>query len=118
MITAICLAQQKNVTISGLVTDKLSQEPLGYVNVVLFAEKDSAFVSGTVSAEDGRFSIPNVSPGVKKLIQKGKGEMFLNATDLFNTLIIKKKIQGTNFSYTSDYYFETQVIRAGYSFKF
>lgn len=62
-----------------------------------------------------RFS---VDIGVKKLIQKGKGELFLNATDLFNTLIIKKEIQGTDFHYTSEDYFETQVIRAGYSFKF
>ena len=62
-----------------------------------------------------RFS---VDAGVKKLIQKGKGELFFNATDLFNTLVIKKKIQGTDFSYTSEDYFETQVIRAGYSLKF
>lgn len=62
-----------------------------------------------------RFS---VDTGVKKLIQKGKGELFFNATDLFNTLVIKKKIQGTDFGYTSEDYFETQVIRAGYSLKF
>lgn len=62
-----------------------------------------------------RFS---VDIGIKKLIQKGKGELFLNATDLFNTLVIKKEIQGTDFNYTSADYYETQVIRAGYSFKF
>lgn len=60
----------------------------------------------------------SVDIGIKKLVQKGKGELFLNATDLFNTLVIKKKIQGTDFSYTSEDYFETQVIRAGYSYKF
>jgi len=63
LTSAICLAQSKNVTISGLVKDKSSQEPVGYVNVVLFAEKDSTFVSGTVSADNGRFSIPSVLPG-------------------------------------------------------
>lgn len=63
LTSAICLAQSKNVTVSGLVKDKLSQEPVGYVNVVLFAEKDSTFVSGTVSADNGRFSISGVSPG-------------------------------------------------------
>lgn len=62
-----------------------------------------------------RFS---VDMGVKKLIQKGKGELFLNATDLFNTLVIKKEIQGTDFNYTSEDYFETQAIRLGYRFKF
>lgn len=55
--------------------------------------------------------------GIKKGIQKGKGELFFNATDLFNTLVIKKEIQGTDFRYTSEDYFETQVIRVGYSYK-
>jgi len=56
--------------------------------------------------------------GIKKSIQKGKGELFFNATDLFNTLRIKKHIQGMGFHYTSDDYYETQVLRLGYSYKF
>ncbi|PIF43693.1 outer membrane receptor protein involved in Fe transport [Chryseobacterium sp. 52] len=56
--------------------------------------------------------------GLKKSIQKGKGEIFLNATDLLNTMVIKKQIQGSGFRYTSDDYYETQVIRLGYSYKF
>ncbi|WP_172282875.1 TonB-dependent receptor domain-containing protein [Chryseobacterium sp. LAM-KRS1] len=63
----------------------------------------------------GRFSM---DLGVKKSIQNGKGEVFLNATDLFNTLVMKKQIQGSGFRYTSDDYYETQVIRLGYSYKF
>ncbi|MDC8103897.1 TonB-dependent receptor [Chryseobacterium sp. B21-037] len=63
----------------------------------------------------GRFSM---NLGVKKSIQNGKGEVFLNATDLFNTLVMKKQIQGSGFRYTSDDYYETQVIRLGYSYKF
>ena len=62
-----------------------------------------------------RFS---VDMGVKKSIQKGKGELFFNATDLFNTMIIKREIQGQGFSYTSNDYYETQVLRIGYSYKF
>ncbi|KDN55540.1 TonB-dependent receptor domain-containing protein [Flavobacterium seoulense] len=56
--------------------------------------------------------------GIKKTVQKGKGEIFLNATDIFNTLVIKREIQGEEFSYTSKDYYETQVIRFGYSYKF
>lgn len=62
-----------------------------------------------------RFSI---DLGLKKTVQKGKGEVFLNATDVANTLRIKKDIQGDGFTYTSTDYYETQVIRLGYSFKF
>jgi outer membrane receptor protein involved in Fe transport len=59
-----------------------------------------------------------VDIGIKKSVQKGKGELFINATDLFNSMVIKKYVQGQGFSYTSNDYYETQVIRAGYNIKF
>ena len=62
-----------------------------------------------------RFS---VDLGAKKLIQKAKGEFFLNASDLFNTLNIRKETNGNGFKLISTDYFETQVFRIGYSFKF
>lgn len=62
-----------------------------------------------------RFSL---DAGIKTRIQKGKGEVFLNATDLLNTMVIRKQIQGDGFSYNSADYYETQVIRVGYSYKF
>jgi len=37
---------------------------------------------------------------------------------LLNTMITKKEITGQGFIYTSDDYYETQVIRVGYSYKF
>ncbi|CAN5335289.1 TonB-dependent receptor [soil metagenome] len=60
----------------------------------------------------------NLDIGVKKSIQNGKGEIFINATDIANTFKIKRDVQGDGFHYTSTDYFETQVIRAGYNFKF
>jgi outer membrane receptor protein involved in Fe transport len=56
--------------------------------------------------------------GIKKLIQKSKGELFFNATDLLNTMVTKKEIKGQGFIYTSNDFYETQVIRVGYSYKF
>ncbi len=62
-----------------------------------------------------RFSI---DAGLKKSVQKGKGELFFNATDLLNTMVIKRKIDGIGFNYTSHDYYETQVLRLGYTYKF
>lgn len=62
-----------------------------------------------------RFSIDF---GIKKPIQNNKGELFLNATDLFNTLVIKKEVNGETFNFTSNDYYESQVIRLGYKYKF
>lgn len=56
--------------------------------------------------------------GIKKKIQKGKGEVFLNATDLLNTMNIRRDINGDGFKYTSIDYYETQVVRLGYNYKF
>ncbi|CAG5082859.1 TonB-dependent receptor family protein [Parvicella tangerina] len=56
--------------------------------------------------------------GVKKSIQKGKGQLFFNASDLLNTMVIKKTITGNNFTYVSSNYYETQVFRIGYNYKF
>ena len=64
---------------------------------------------------DSRFSI---DVGLKRALQKGKGELFLNATDIANTLRIRRSVQGDGFRYVSTDYYETQVIRVGYGYKF
>jgi len=64
---------------------------------------------------DQRFSLDF---GIKKSVQNGKGELFLNATDILNTMIIRKEILGQGFKYISTDYFETQVVRLGYNYKF
>ncbi|OJV22583.1 MAG: TonB-dependent receptor [Dyadobacter sp. 50-39] len=60
-----------------------------------------------------RFSI---DAGIKKTVKSG--EFYVNATDLFNTMVIKRSVQGDGFHYVSNDYYETQVIRVGYNFKF
>lgn len=62
-----------------------------------------------------RFS---VDMGIKKQIQQNKAEWFINATDVFNTLRIKRDINGSAFNYTSIDYYETQLFRVGYNYKF
>ena len=63
LICLSALAQGTRVTISGILKDKKSTEALPFVNLVLKSEQDSAFIAGTVSGEDGRFTLTNVAPG-------------------------------------------------------
>lgn len=56
--------------------------------------------------------------GLKKGFKNGKDELFLNVTDILNTMVINREIFGNDFSYTSEDYYETQVIRLGYNRKF
>lgn len=59
-----------------------------------------------------------IDMGMKKAIQQGRGELFFNASDLFNTMMIRRDIQGDGFKYISTDYYETQVVRLGYGYKF
>ena len=67
----------------------------------------------------GRFLI--VRPHDPKSLREdgmGKGEIVVNATDLLNTMQVRRTIRGTDFTFVSTDYLETQVIRAGYNWKF
>jgi outer membrane receptor protein involved in Fe transport len=62
-----------------------------------------------------RFSLDT---GLKKTLKNGKSEITLNANDLLNTMITNRQISGDGFSYVSKDYYETQVVRLGYTCKF
>ena len=61
---------------------------------------------------DSRFSI---DLGLKKTIKKD--EWFINTTDIANTLRIRREVTGAGFRYVSTDYYETQIVRIGYSHK-
>ncbi|MCY7292645.1 MAG: TonB-dependent receptor, partial [Ferruginibacter sp.] len=56
-------AQTTTVTVSGLIKSKADKTALPFVNIVLKTEKDNAFVTGTVSNEEGRFTLANLKSG-------------------------------------------------------
>lgn len=62
-IQSLLSAQNGVVTISGVIKDKTNKGALPYATVVLKTEKDSAFVTGTVTDEEGRFLLSNINPG-------------------------------------------------------
>jgi len=55
-------AQNKTVTVSGTIKDKTIKTVLPFVNLILKTAKDTAFITGTVSNEEGRFTISNIKP--------------------------------------------------------
>ncbi len=56
--------------------------------------------------------------GVRKSVLRGRGEFVVNATDLLNTMQIRRTIRGTDFVLTTSDYLETQVVRAGFTWKY
>ena len=64
---SVAKAQVSSVTISGMVKNKTDKSAIPYVNVVVKNEKDSVFVAGTVTNDEGRFSIANMKPGNYRL---------------------------------------------------
>jgi len=55
--------QVRFVIISGAVRGKTDKAAIPYVNIVLKTAKDSAFPAGTVTNEEGRFSLAGIAPG-------------------------------------------------------
>jgi CarboxypepD_reg-like domain/TonB-dependent Receptor Plug Domain len=59
----LLLAQTKGVTLSGKMEDKTLKMGLAYVNIVLKKAKDSSFVSGTITNEEGLFTLSELKQG-------------------------------------------------------
>ncbi|GAB3221069.1 TonB-dependent receptor [Algoriphagus aestuariicola] len=49
--------------ISGRIQDQSTQKGIEYASIVLFSQKDSVFIDGTISDQEGKFSFENSSPG-------------------------------------------------------
>jgi outer membrane receptor protein involved in Fe transport len=56
-------AQVAGTFITGTVVDKLSQQPIAFVNVMLLRSKDSSTATGCVTDKKGKFSLPAALPG-------------------------------------------------------
>ena len=56
-------AQQSGGVINGTVMDKISQQPVQSVSVVLLTGKESTVVKATVTDKKGRFILSNIVPG-------------------------------------------------------
>ncbi|SDE33592.1 Outer membrane receptor proteins, mostly Fe transport [Pricia antarctica] len=60
----------------------------------------------------------SVDFGLKKTIWIAKGELTLAATDIFNTFGIRQELDGEGFDAFYENYYETQIIRAGFKYRF
>ena len=78
----------------------------------------SVYFAPDVVPQGKTYSRFSIDFGVKRTIQKGKGEIFINASDVANTIRIKREVTGDGFRYVSNDYYETQVVRLGYNYKF
>ena len=79
MMTVTAFAKKAH-DVDGKVVDEKGQ-PLAFVNVVLLSLPDSAFVQGTVTDEDGLFSlVADKSGGVLRVSSVGYVTQYLSVT--------------------------------------
>lgn len=62
--TAIPVFSQREKTIiSGSVMDKISQQPIEFVNILLLNKTDSTTIAGTITDKKGKFILTDILPG-------------------------------------------------------
>src|SRR5437868_6757183 len=61
LITNTAFAQTAKVTVSGQIKDATNKSVLAFVNVTL--TKDSNLVAGTITGDNGRFSLTDIKTG-------------------------------------------------------
>lgn len=65
-----------------------------------------------------QLSRSSVDMGLKKLIFNKKGEINLSFSDIFNRYGLRQEIVGDGFKALYENYYETQVVRLGFRYKF
>jgi hypothetical protein len=60
----------------------------------------------------------SVDIGVKKKVFSGKGELNFSFSDIFNDFGIKQEIKGDGFTAVYENFYETQILSAGFKYKF
>ena len=55
--------EQPSGTVSGIMVDEVSKDPIPSATVALWSTRDSSLVTGTITQPDGRFSIDGIRPG-------------------------------------------------------
>ena len=69
-------------------------------------------------AQGRQLSRSSVDLGVKKVILNDQGELVLSFTDIFNRFGIRQELTQEDFSVVYENYYETQVVRLGFKYKF
>lgn len=68
--------------------------------------------------QGNELSRSSLDVGFKKSIWDKKGEITLSATDLFNRFGLRQEIKGQDFTALYENYYETQIVRLGFNYKF
>ena len=65
-----------------------------------------------------QLSRSSIDLGIRKKVIQGKGDITLNFSDIFNHFGIRQEINGDGVNILYENYYETQVLRIGFRYKF
>jgi hypothetical protein len=63
LMTFHALAEEDSGNIEGQIYDGETREPLGFVSVAIYRQHDQELVTGTITEEDGYFSLKGLETG-------------------------------------------------------
>src|SRR5690606_25705311 len=62
------LSQNRQATLTGVLTDSIEQSPVRFATVSIYKEADTSLVTYRLSDDKGMFRIPDVPPAVRLLV--------------------------------------------------
>lgn len=65
-----------------------------------------------------QLSRSSIDAGIKKIVWDGHGEFTLSASDIFNAFGLRQEVKSDGFTAIYENYFETQIARVGFKYKF
>lgn len=78
---------------------KLLQEPLLECDMKTDIQISCVFLAPDVVPQGKTYSRFSIDVDAKRIIQNGKGALFINASDVTNTLRVKRELNGDGFKY-------------------
>jgi outer membrane receptor protein involved in Fe transport len=88
------------------------------INDALQVQLTAAYFAPKNIPQGKQRSRSSIDFGITQKIFDGKGELSFSASDIFNTFGIRQEIEGDGFTATYENYFETQVFRIGFKYRF
>ena len=95
ILNPVFAQNNSNLSVSGILLDSDSKEPVEYASVVLYNLPDTTLITGVITSAEGKFTIPKVQPGNYVIKASFIG---------YHTLVTTVEVRNNSFQFSEPLY--------------